>query len=228
MKLTCKLKYILAAFSFLLAANTIQAQTGKRTVRLSEIMLNSAVSGNSFGVQRNPSIGISIGKRFGLSGGPTYNRGFQKNTGAIISALYYMVSDNESYSGHFRLTTVVSLHRMQNQSLNKDAVALEQQMAFNMKNDESADFYNLRYKGWEAAAGLGFAYRCNFGLLIRADVSLCYYTVDQQSCYEINSFYDEGDTSLRLGFGIGWSLARKKTTQQASVNARAISVQYIK
>lgn len=227
MKFTYKSITILAAFSLLLATNTISAQTVKKKVRFNEFMLNSYVSGNRFGVQRNPSVGILIGKRFGFSAGPTFNRGFQKSTGTLISLRYYMMSDNESYTGHLRLSTVISFHRMQNQSLSKNALALEQQMAFNMKNDESTNFSELRYKGWEAAAGIGLAYRCQFGLLIRADVSLCYYTSDKQSCYEINSFYVEDDTSLRLGFGLGWSIP-VKTTLRASANAKALSVQYIK
>ena len=169
MKFAYTIRKILAACGILLVANTISAQTPKRTVRFNEIMLNSFVSGNSFGIQRNPAVGILIGKRFGLSGGPSYNRGFQKNTGAMISARYFIVKDNESYCGHFRLTAVMTFHRMLNQSLTKNVIAVEQQMAFNMNNDESADFNELRYKGWEAAAGIGLAYRCRFGLLVRAE-----------------------------------------------------------
>ncbi len=230
MKFPYTIRIIPVAFCLLLLATTSSAQT-KKTIRFSEIMLNSSVSGNSFGVQRNPAVGITIGKRFGLSAGPTYNRGFQKNTGAMISARYFMVSDNESYGGHFRLAAVMSLHRMINQSLTKDVVALEQEMAFNMKNDEAASFDEMRYKGWEAAAGIGLAYRCHFGLMIRAEVALCYNKVDKQSGFDINSFHEENGSSLRLGFGIGWAVPSKKNhrtttlkpTLPAAANAPALS-----
>lgn len=219
MKFPYIVKRTLAVFCFLFAANIIQAQAGKKTVRFNEIMLNSFISGNSFGVQRNLSAGITLGKRFGLNAGPTFNRGFQKNTGGIISAHYYMVNDNESFNGHFRLISILSLQRMRNQSLCNNVVALEEQMAFNMKNDEKTDFYQMRYMGWEGSAGIGFAYRCNFGLMIRAEASLCYYTVNRQSCKEINTFHDENGTSLRLGFGIGWSIPKKLSSDLAKPKA---------
>jgi hypothetical protein len=200
---------IFAALGFIFAANLLNAQPAKQPVRLKEIMLNSYISGNSFGVQRNPSIAFSIGNHFELAGGPSFNRGFHKNTGGLMSLRYNMVGDNESYNGRLRLSSIVTVQRMHRQSLSKEVVALEQKMAYTMSNSESASFCDLRYKGWETSAGVGFSYRCAFGMTMRAEVALCYYTTDRSTQLQLNPFHDENGTSLRLGFGIGWSFAGK-------------------
>ncbi|MEO5645265.1 MAG: hypothetical protein ABIQ40_11645 [Bacteroidia bacterium] len=220
------IKNIITAFCLLFAVSTLQAQTAVRKVKINEIILNSYVSGNSFGVQRNAAVGFSIGKHFGLSMGPTFNRGFQKNTGGLVSARYYMVSNNESDNKHLQLISIVSFERMQNQSLSQNVVELEQQMAFNMKNDEAFDFSVMRYKGWEAAAGIGLAYRCDFGLLISAEASLCYYSSERTTSNQVNTFHDENGTSLRLGFGIGWSIG-KITTPKVSLGEPVLLLQRI-
>ena len=202
-------KSILAIFCFLIVIGTLNAQNGNKKFRFKEVLLNSFVSGNSFGVQRNPSVSFLAGKRLEFAAGPTFNRGFQKNTGELISTRYYFIRDNESYNGHFLLASVFSFHRMHNQSLSKGVIELEQQMAFNMKNDESAPFHQLSYKGWELAAGIGCAYRCSFGMIVRAEAALCYYETQLQTHLEINTFHEERGTSLRLGFAIGWTISKK-------------------
>lgn len=211
MKYFTTTKAIFAALCFMLATNALHAQPAKFPVRLKEIMLNSYISGNSFGVQRNPSIAFSIGNHFELGGGPSFDRGFNKNTGGLVSLRYNMVGDNESYNGRLRLSSIVTVQRMHSQSLCKDVLELEQKMANTMRNDESANFCDLRYKGWETSAGVGFSYRCGFGMTMRAEVALCYYTTDRSTNLQLNPFHDEDGSSLRLGFGIGWSLAGKAT-----------------
>ncbi|MDQ3112348.1 MAG: hypothetical protein M3R17_20905 [Bacteroidota bacterium] len=224
MKNTFTRKNLVAAFCFLFAAHAANSQT----IRLKEIMLNSFLSGNSFGVQRSISAGFLIGKRLEISGGPTFSRGFQKNTGEVMSVRYYVVRDHESYSGKLRLSSTFTLQRMHNQSLSQNAIYLEQQMAFNMKNDESTSFATLRYKGWEATAGIGSSYRFNFGMILRGEIGLSYYaTTITNDNTTLHAFHDESGTSLRLGFGIGWALGRK-ITPQASAGERAAKALYLK
>ena len=205
-------------FAALCVAATTSTSAQTKNFRLKEISLNSFVSGNSFGVQRNPSLAVSIGKRVEISAGPTFNRRFCKNTGGLISARYYFVRDHESYNGHLRLSSVVTFQRMYNQALNKEALALEHCMAFNMKNDELARFDEMRYRGWEAAAGIGCAYQCYFGMIVRAEASLCYFGTQKQTHTEIHSFHEENGTSLRLSFTVGWTI-KGKPSAPAVVNA---------
>jgi hypothetical protein len=208
-------KSLIAALC-VVATTSSSAQT--KNFRLKEVSMNSFISGNSFGVQRNPAAGFLIGKRVEISAGPTFNRGFCKNTGGLLSMRYYFVRDNESYNGHLRLSSVVTLQRMHNQSLNKEAQLLEQRMAFNMKNDELARFDEMKYSGWEAAAGISCAYQCYYGMVIRAEASLCYFGTQKQTHKEIHSFHEENGTSLRLGFTVGWTI-KGKPNAPAAVNA---------
>jgi hypothetical protein len=217
---------LLAAIGFAFVSITMPAQSKKAPVHLHGIMLNSAISGNSFGVQRNIAIDISIGQRLVIGGGPVFNRNFNKSTGALFNAKYYFVRDQDSYNGHFRLASVVSLQRMHNQSLSKEVLELEQRMANTMKNDEAGSFCEMRYKGWEASAGIGLSYRFDFGMIMRTEIALCYYTTERCSRSPLNAFHEESGTSLRLGFGIGWSFG-KKTIPPASSYERSIKVQGI-
>jgi hypothetical protein len=216
-------RILFAAICFAFALNTANAQAKQKPVRLHGIMLNSCISGNSFGVQRNPSLEIAIGKRLVMGGGPVFNRNFGKNTGSLFNARYYLVRDEDSYNGHFRLAAVATFQRMHNQSLCKDVLELERQMAFNMKNDEVGSFCEMRYKGWEASAGIGLSYRFNFGMTMRAEAALCYYTTYRSTNLPLNAFHDENGTSLRLGCGIGWSFG-KKVTPPASAYENSIKV----
>jgi hypothetical protein len=223
MKNTLTPAILLAAFCFLLAVNVTNAQT----IRLQEISLNSTISGNSFGVQRNISAGFLIGRRLQLSAGPVFDRGFRKNTGVLLNASYFLVQSYESYNGHFKLSAVVTLERLYNQSLCKNIVTLEERMAFNMKNDESTDFSSMRYKGWEASAGIGCAYRFGFGMILRGDIGLSFYTTSHGTIPGLDVFHDETGTSLRLGFGIGWSL-NGKLIPKVSGDAPVVKVRCIK
>ena len=215
----------MAVLPLLIAMSSLGAQPARFPIHMNQLMLNSTISGNGFGVQRNPALGVSIGKRLVVCAGPVFDREFRKNTGALISSRYFLVRDEESYSGHFRLSAVVSLQQMYNQSLSENAVMREQMAAFNMKNDESARFSELRYKGWEASAGFGCSYQFGFGMILRADVSACYFSTTQQTHIQINSFRDAHDSSLRLGLGIGWSLHRTRLTPKASSSGLAKAVQ---
>lgn len=204
---------------------SLGAQPAKFPIRMNQLMLNSTISGNGFGVQRNPALGISIGKRLVICAGPVFDREFRKNTGALISSRYFLVREGESYNGHLRLSATLSLQQMHNQSLSINAVMREQMEAFNMKNDESARFSELRYKGWEASAGFGCSYQFGFGMILRADVGVCYFTTTQQTHREITSFREANSSSLRLGLGIGWTLHREHFTPRASSAAMARAVQ---
>jgi hypothetical protein len=204
-------KIRIALFFLIFLYAGVKAQTKKSPFKFNEIMLNSFVSGNGFGLQQNPALGISAGKRFVIEGGPVFNKNFQKNTGILLSTKYMLVRDEESYNGHFRLSAVVSFQQMHNQTLTPDAVRCEQSTAFLMKNDEAAHFDELAYKGWELAAGFGCAYRFDFGMILRAEASVCYFSTLQQTHVEISSFRDEKSSSLRIGFGIGWALCKKIT-----------------
>ena len=218
-------KKIMVTLPLVVAMLCLGAQPARFPIRMNQLMLNSTVSGNGFGVQRNPALGVSIGKRLVICAGPVFDRDFRKNTGALISSRYFLVRDDESYNGHFRLSAILSLQRMHNQSLSPNALACEQMEAFNMKNDESARFSELRYKGWEASAGVGCSYQFGFGMILRADVGMCYFNTTQQTHQEINSFRDENSSSLRLGLGIGWTLHREHFTPRASSAAMARAVQ---
>lgn len=219
-------RILVATTCFVLISAATHAQSKKTTVRLHNIWLNSSISGNSFGVQRNPSIDLLIGQRLMIGGGPVFDRSFSKNTGALFLAKYYLVSDQDSYNGHFRLTAVASLQRMHNQSLTKDVLELEKRMANTMRNDEAAGFCEMRYNGWEASTGVGLSYRFYCGMVVRTEVGLCYYTTERTSCPELKSFHDESGTSLRLAFGLGWSFG-KKIIPPVSSYEQSIKVQYL-
>jgi hypothetical protein len=106
-------------------------------------------------------------------------------------------------------------------------VRLEESMAFNMKNDESADFCALRYKGWEVNAAIGFSYRFGFGMIVRSDIGLSVYATSPENVSSIDVFHDETGTSLHLGCGIGWSLSGK-IIPKASGDGPAAKVRNIK
>ena len=196
----------MAVLPLVIAMSFLEAQPAKFPVRLNDVMLNSSLSGNGFGVQRIPTLSVSIGNRLAVSAGPVFDRNFGKMTGACFGFRYFLVNENESYNGHFRLSALVSLQQMNHQQLSENALAREQMAAFDMKNDESAQFCELRYKGWEASAGFACAYHFGFGMILRAEAGVCYFHTIQQTHCEINSFRDESASSLRIGFGIGWSL----------------------
>jgi hypothetical protein len=215
-------KKIMAVLPLLTAMNTLVAQPAKFPVRLDDVILNSTISGNGFGVQRIPTLSVVIGKRFAVCAGPVFDRDFRKNTGALLSSRYFLVNENESYNGHFRLSANLSFREMYHQRLSGNALAREQMEAFNMKNGESAQFCELRYNGWEASAGFGCSYHFGFGMIVCAEAGVCYFHTVQQTHCEINSFRDENSSSLCLGFGIGWSLRR--TTPKASSAAQVTAI----
>ncbi len=199
---------MIAAATLLLATQDTAARNGKPFIRINDISINSQLSGNGFGTQYAPSLGIRFGRRMVIEGGPRFVPVTWKNSGYQLGARYLLMRESESYNGHFHLSVFANAARFENQGLNRNAIEVEKKTAMSMRNDEAADFAGLRYNGWEYSAGIGFSYRFGFGLLIRSEAALSYYDTQQITCYDINAFRASDGVSLRLGAGIGWAFAK--------------------
>jgi len=205
MKTTSTLKRLLAAALILLSIGTANARP---IIGLHDIYMNSVISGDGFGVRYTPSLGIRLGNRVVLSGGPLFGMPGWQNMGYQLSTHYFVMNERDSYSEHGRMSIFFSAERFTNQDLGPQAVENEKMAALNMNNDEKTDFSALRYKGWECAAGFALSYHFNFGLLLRSECSLAYYDTQQINMQNVNTLRDHNSLGLRLGAGIGWALCK--------------------
>ncbi|CAN5400662.1 hypothetical protein BH09BAC5_BH09BAC5_01960 [soil metagenome] len=193
--------------------STLYSQSGVPFVRSCSIMMNSSISGNCFGTQFSPSVSAKLGNHFGIGGGMNFNKNFKSNTGFSLMTEYLLMSEKESTGGHLKLSVLADITRMYNQTLSSSAIGLEEKMAFNMKNDETARFNELYFNGWQTDLGFGCAYQFEFGMLLRADFGYSYYITQQQNHPEINLFREKKSGVIKLGFGIGWRIDRKTNSK---------------
>ena len=175
-----------------------------RLIGIESISINGIVTGNGFGLNYAPTLGIHVGPKFFFSGGPILGARNFNNMGTMLSANYILVPESESHSGNFFLSTNLTYTRINNAELNPKAMKNDKGLASSIARSEETNFNELRFSGWEISQGFNLNYHCDSGLLFRGGAALVY-TDTQTKCERGNCFARENQTMvLQLSFGMGW------------------------
>jgi hypothetical protein len=202
-----KIKLIFAlsvCFGIIHATDTTFVQ---KKIALHSISMNTIVSGNGFGLQYVPMAGIRFGECITIAVGPMFNTNWNK-TGAMIRTGYLLVRENKSYGGHMSLSANFSLSRINSASLSASSVAYEKRVAAANQKSEFSSFENLRYSGWEYAAGFSMNYRFRCGLLFKTSISYALTETSQINIPTVSTSRENHIGSLQLGAGIGWKFGK--------------------
>lgn len=207
--ITILLLALLTASGTINANDTLQV---KKKIALNDISCNGIISGDGFGMQYVPSIGIRFGKRTVICAGPMFNPNW-KNDGYVISTRYLLIRENESYSGHLILSINLSFERFNATSLSSAFVRNESLASDRMQTDGIPAFAKIRYSGWECASGFGLNYRLRCGMIFKTEVGFSY--IDSyQKTPQIFTIRQNHGMSLRLGAGIGWKFGKMMSKQE--------------
>jgi hypothetical protein len=188
-----------------LHATVVPATTAHHTgkIHLDQIAFNATVSGDGFGMQYVPSLGIRFGKRVVVSGGPVFCAEDWKNTGYSAGLRYYVLDNEESFKGHMRLSVQGSFEQYKNQCLGNSTIRSEKYAARSLEPTAKANLESLRFSGWECSAGFAMSYQFGFGLFLRTEAGLAYYNSESNvDCMQM--MRENHATCLKLGTAIGW------------------------
>lgn len=188
----------------LLAGFSLSARTGEPFVRPYGFNLNSEVTGTGFGIACIPQLSIGLGERMRIASGPRFCALTWSFTGFETDFKYALMTEDESYCEHIRLSAYFSASYLQNNSLSLKLISQEKQMNAGGENHRIPDYGDLRFRGYECLTGINIDYYFDFGLEVQSRIGFGFYDTRQSAgpaillCRESRSF------SLGLGIGLGW------------------------
>lgn len=193
------------------ASDTLRHQ---RRISINDISCSGTISGDGFGIQYVPSIGIRFGERVIFSVGPMFSPMSWKNTGFVITSRVLLMRENESYNGHFSFSTNVSFEQFNCIKLSAIS-AMNESLAFNpSKRESTPDFKTMTYNGYELFAGFEVGYRFRCGMLFRSTAGFTYTDSHQNTSPEIITVRDDHGMSLSLGVGLGWKFGKMMSQKE--------------
>ncbi len=197
-----------------LAMNAKDTLPTEKKIAINNISCNGTISGDGFEMQYVPSIGIRFGKRIVFSGAPIFSSSNWKNEGYALSSQYILMREEASYSGHMILSANVSYDHFSNIGLSAATVRNENR-AFSSKDFENLpNFKDVRYAGYEVAAGFGISYRFRCGLLLNTEAGFSYYDTKQKASSQILTIKENQGMGICLSAGIGWKFGKMMSRQK--------------
>ena len=185
-------------------ATTTNTTPHVRKIHFNDISFNATVSGDGFGMQYAPSIGIRFGNRTILSGGPLFCATDWKNTGYLVGIGYLVMNEEESFKGHMRLSLHATMEQFSNQCLSSGTIRTEKRMVNTSQTEGMPAFEKMRFSGWEYAVGFAMSYQCRFGLFFKTEAGFAYYNSSDNSSSYTATMRENRAGCLKLGAGMGW------------------------
>lgn len=177
----------------------------KKPVSFNDISIMAVTAGDGFGWRYIPTAGILFGKSTIAYGGPVICGTDRNVSGFLLGTRYVFMPESKSYSGHVRIAAGFSVQRFNETALSPLTVSQETMRAHVTEAAPGVNFVQLKYSGWEYASTATLTYRFGFGLLLRGEAGLMYYTTKESDGQPVPTFRDKSDFGVRIGAGLGWS-----------------------
>jgi len=126
------------------------------------------------------------------------------SSGYFMKGKYNLMTAKESNNVHSLLYSFVTASRFNHQGLSAKEISYQAMTCGAEESVYESGYCELRYNGWEYAAGIGTGYCFKCGLMFNGEIAFSYYNVQRENHPETVIYKSQKDVSLQLGFNIGW------------------------